>query len=80
MLKQSDAIVLRTYPLREADLLVTLFTREEGKIKGVARSAKKSARVTLHSTSTEWLARFHPMASGISPLTQACSERTTPQR
>jgi DNA repair protein RecO (recombination protein O) len=36
--------VLRTYPFREADLLVTLFTREEGKIKGVARSAKKSKR------------------------------------
>ena len=44
MLKESDAIVLRTYPLREADLLVTLFTREEGKVKGVARSAKKSKR------------------------------------
>ncbi|HET9741973.1 MAG TPA: DNA repair protein RecO [Terriglobales bacterium] len=44
MLKQSDAIVLRTYPFREADLLVTLFTREEGKLKGVARSAKKSKR------------------------------------
>ena len=43
-LKQSEAIVLRTYPLREADLLVTLFTRAEGKIKGVARSAKKSRR------------------------------------
>ena len=43
-LKQSEAIVLRTYPLREADLLVTLFTRLEGKIKGVARSAKKSRR------------------------------------
>ncbi len=43
-LKQSEAIVLRTYPLREADLLVTLFTREEGKVKGVARSAKKSKR------------------------------------
>jgi DNA repair protein RecO (recombination protein O) len=44
VLKQSDAIVLRTYPLREADLLVTLFTRDEGKIRGVARSAKKSKR------------------------------------
>jgi DNA repair protein RecO (recombination protein O) len=43
-LKESDAIVLRTYPLREADLLVTLFTRVEGKIRGVARSAKKSRR------------------------------------
>jgi DNA repair protein RecO (recombination protein O) len=44
VLRQSDAIVLRTYPLREADLLVTLFTREAGKLKGVARSAKKSKR------------------------------------
>jgi DNA repair protein RecO (recombination protein O) len=43
-LKESEAIVLRTYPLREADLLVTLFTRVEGKVKGVARSAKKSRR------------------------------------
>lgn len=43
-LKESEAIVLRTYPLREADLLVTLFTRAEGKIRGVARAAKKSRR------------------------------------
>jgi DNA repair protein RecO (recombination protein O) len=43
-LKESEAIVLRTYPLREADLLVTFFTRTEGKVRGVARSAKKSKR------------------------------------
>ena len=43
-LKESEAVVLRTYPMREADLLVTLFTRQEGKIRGVARSAKKSKR------------------------------------
>jgi len=43
-LKQSEAIVLRTYPLREADLLVTFFTRAEGKVKGVAKSAKKSRK------------------------------------
>ncbi len=43
-LKESEAIVLRTYPLREADLLVTLFTRLEGKVRGVARSARKSKR------------------------------------
>jgi DNA repair protein RecO (recombination protein O) len=42
--RESEAIVLRTYPLREADLLVTLFTRVEGKVHGVARSAKKSKR------------------------------------
>jgi DNA repair protein RecO (recombination protein O) len=43
-LKQSEAIVLRSYPLREADLLVTFFTRAEGKVRGVARAAKKSRR------------------------------------
>ncbi len=43
-LKESEAIVLRTYPLRESDLLVTLFTRAEGKVHGVARAAKKSRR------------------------------------
>jgi DNA repair protein RecO (recombination protein O) len=43
-LRESEAIVLRTYPFQEADLLVTLFTRVEGKVRGVARSAKKSKR------------------------------------
>jgi len=43
-LKQSEAIVLRSYPMREADLLVTFFTRAEGKIRGIARSAKKSKK------------------------------------
>jgi len=44
MLKESEAIVLRTYPFRESDLLVTLFTRLEGKVRGAARAAKKSRR------------------------------------
>ncbi len=43
-LRESEAIVLRTYPFRESDLLVTLFTRAEGKVRGVARAAKKSRR------------------------------------
>ena len=43
-LKESEAIVLRTYPFRESDLLVTFFTRLEGKVRGVARAAKKSRR------------------------------------
>ena len=43
-LKESEAIVLRAYPFRESDLLVTLFTRIEGKVRGVARAAKKSRR------------------------------------
>src|SRR5215467_8937133 len=44
MPKQSEALILRTYPFHEADLLVTLFTRAEGKIRGVAKSAKRSRR------------------------------------
>ena len=41
---QSEAIVLRTWPVHEADLIVSLLTRETGKIKGVAKSALKSRR------------------------------------
>jgi DNA repair protein RecO (recombination protein O) len=44
MPKQSEALVLRTYPFHEADLLVTLFTRAEGRIRGVAKAAKRSKR------------------------------------
>jgi len=39
-----EAIVLRTWPIREADQIVSLFTCEAGKIKGVAKSASKSRR------------------------------------
>jgi len=44
MPRQSEAVILRTYPFHEADLLVTFFTRAEGKIRGVAKAAKKSKR------------------------------------
>lgn len=40
----SEAIVLRTWPFSEADLLVSLFTREMGRVRGVARAALKSRR------------------------------------
>ena len=39
-----EAIVLRTWPFLEADLLVSLFTREHGRLKGVARHALRSRR------------------------------------
>lgn len=42
--RQGEAIVLRTWPFHEADLLVSLFTREQGRIKGVARHALRSRR------------------------------------
>lgn len=40
----AEAIVLRTWPIHEADQIVALFTREYGKVKGVAKSAAKSRR------------------------------------
>lgn len=39
-----EAIVLRTWPFLEADLLVSFFTREHGRLKGVARHAMRSRR------------------------------------
>jgi DNA repair protein RecO (recombination protein O) len=39
-----EALVLRTWPFHEADLLVSLFTREQGRVKGVARHAMRSRR------------------------------------
>jgi DNA repair protein RecO (recombination protein O) len=41
---QAEAVVLRTWPIHEADLIVSLFTRDQGKIKGIAKSASKSRR------------------------------------
>jgi DNA repair protein RecO (recombination protein O) len=37
----SDALVLRTYPLKEADLIVSFLTREQGKLRGVAKRARR---------------------------------------
>jgi DNA repair protein RecO (recombination protein O) len=39
-----EALVLRVWPFHEADLLVSLFTREQGRVRGVARHAMKSRR------------------------------------
>jgi DNA repair protein RecO (recombination protein O) len=43
-LLRAEGFVLRAYPLGEADKIVTFLTREEGKIQGVAKSARKSRR------------------------------------
>jgi DNA repair protein RecO (recombination protein O) len=40
----SEAVVLRTWPLRESDLIVSFFTRDYGRVKGVAKSALKSRK------------------------------------
>ena len=40
----SEAVVLRTWPVHEADLIVSLFTRDYGKLRGVAKSALRSRK------------------------------------
>ncbi|HXS98354.1 MAG TPA: DNA repair protein RecO [Candidatus Limnocylindrales bacterium] len=37
----SEALVLRTYPLKEADLVVSFFTRDQGKLRGIAKRARR---------------------------------------
>lgn len=40
----SEAVVLRTWPVQEADLIVSVFTRDYGRLKGTAKSALKSRK------------------------------------
>ena len=44
MQHQAEALILRTWPVHEADQIVSLFTRDQGKLKGIAKSAAKSRR------------------------------------
>ncbi len=37
----SESLILRTYPFREADLVVSFLTRDQGKLRGVARRARR---------------------------------------
>lgn len=37
----SESFVLRTYPLRESDLIVSFLTRDQGKLRGVAKRARR---------------------------------------
>jgi len=41
---QAEALILRTWPIHEADHIVSLFTRDQGKLKGVAKSSAKSRK------------------------------------
>ncbi|MEO7029343.1 MAG: DNA repair protein RecO [Acidobacteriaceae bacterium] len=79
-----EAIVLRTWPFHEADLLVSLFTREHGKVKGVARHAMRSrrrfggalepgthVRATWAERPRQELARLDAFEILWSPLTEA---------
>ena len=40
-LRESEAIVLRSFPMGEADRLVSFFSRSSGRLRGVARGARR---------------------------------------
>src|ERR1700744_1962784 len=40
----SEAVILRSWPVHEADLIVSFFTRDYGRIKGIAKFALKSRK------------------------------------
>ena len=85
-----EALVLRTWPFHEADLLVSLFTREQGRVKGVARHALRSrrrfggalepmthVRATYSERPKQELVRLDSFEILTSPLTRAIDyERT----
>ncbi|MBC7973578.1 MAG: DNA repair protein RecO, partial [Myxococcales bacterium] len=51
-------VVLRTAPLRESDLLVTLYTNVHGRVSAVARGARKSQRRFAGALSLLVLGRY----------------------
>jgi DNA repair protein RecO (recombination protein O) len=82
-LHRSEAIVLRTWPFRESDLLVSLFARDLGKVRGVAKAALKSrkrfggtlepmtyVRATYAERPREELVRLDNFETIASPLSQ----------
>src|SRR5580700_1744210 len=40
----SEAVILRTWPVHESDLLASFFTRDYGRLKGMAKAALKSRK------------------------------------
>lgn len=82
-LHRSEAIVLRTWPFQESDLLVSLFTRDLGKVRGVAKAALKSrkrfggmlepmtcVRATYAERPRQELVRLDNFETVASPLSQ----------
>ena len=41
-LYESDSIILKTYPLAEADRIIVFFSRDHGKLRGVANGVKRT--------------------------------------
>ena len=39
--RESEAVILRSYPYRDADLVVSFYTRDRGKLRGVATGVRR---------------------------------------
>lgn len=39
--RESESLILRTYPYREADLVVSFVSRDQGKLRGIARASRR---------------------------------------
>lgn len=67
-----DAIVIAVTDYREADLLVTVFSLEHGKLRGIARNARKSRK--RFGGALELFARLHlqvVVQEGLCPISEA---------
>jgi DNA repair protein RecO (recombination protein O) len=80
-LHESDSIILKTYPLAEADRIVVFFTRDYGKLRGVANGVRKiksrfgaslepmaHSRVTFFQKETQELVRIRSSELIDSPM------------
>lgn len=39
--RESEAFILRTHPFQEADLIVSFFSRDQGKLRGIAKGVRR---------------------------------------
>lgn len=80
-LHESDSIILKTYPLAEADRIVVFFSREYGKLRGVANGVRRMksrfgaslepmarSRVTFFQKETQELVRIRSTELIDSPM------------
>lgn len=70
--EECGAVVIGAMDYREADRIVTLFTLEHGRVRGIARGARKSRR--RFGASLELFARVRArlqLRDGLSPLLEA---------
>jgi len=81
-IRQSEALVLRTYPYQDASLVVSFFSRDLGKLRGIARSVRRPkgrfgaslerlshSRIQYHQKQTVELVRIDKAELLAPPLT-----------